>query len=62
MESKQYRISRVGTGRPGEPYVVRVTWGLLDVRTVGSAPKLAGARTLAREHAAKNNVKALILT
>lgn len=62
MESKQYRITRTGSGQPGNPYLVRVTWGLLDVRTVGVYNKLAQARDAAKKHAASNNVKPIILT
>lgn len=59
MESKQYRINRVA---PGKPYRVQITWGFLDVETIGYKDKLVEARTLAKDHAAKNNIKPLILT
>ena len=62
MDSKQYRITRLGNGQPGNDYLVRVTWGLMDVRTVGTHPKMAEARKLAKDHAARNNVKPIILT
>ena len=65
MESKEYRLTRT---YPGQPYLSHVRWhvhvthGLLDVEYIGSANTQPEARALAKAHAARSNVKPLILT
>lgn len=58
MESKQYRIMKTATGA----YKLVVTHGLMDVETIGFYPKQALAREKAKLHAARTNVKPIILT
>jgi len=60
-DSKQYRISPV-LGIVPKRYQLRVTYGLMNVETLGFFLKQAEARIAAKAHAARNGWTAIILT
>ena len=61
MGTRQYRISRVGPGA-AKRWRLQVTYGLLDVETLGFFALQRDARTKAKAHAERMGWKPIILT
>lgn len=62
MESKQYRIHTLRSGKGNPVYKLLVTHGFMDVETLGVFSKQAEAREKAKTHAERTGVKPIILT
>ena len=61
METRQYRISRARRG-PFHRWRLQVTYGLLDVETLGFFALQRDARAEAKAHAERMGWKSIILT
>jgi hypothetical protein len=60
---EQYRISPSTPGSKQTAYKLQVTWGLLDVQTLGIFAKSTMARKFAKEHASQHGIaNPIILT